>query len=68
LATHTRLPGHTPLTSEAPAFCARVDDRTTARAGRKAPLSVDPTGFHFFDPNSGKRIAAKPPHWRHVIR
>ena len=37
-------------------FCARVDARTAARAGRKAELAVDPERFHFFDPTTGRRI------------
>jgi multiple sugar transport system ATP-binding protein len=51
-----------PLWSEdgGSAFCARVDARTTARAGREARLCVDPKRFHFFDPHSGRRIAAAP--------
>jgi multiple sugar transport system ATP-binding protein len=40
------------------AFCARVDARTAARAGRRAQLCVDPNRFHFFDPHSGARISA----------
>jgi len=42
------------------AFCARVDARTAAGAGRKARLSVDPDRFHFFDPHNGERIPATP--------
>ncbi|HKA85522.1 MAG TPA: sn-glycerol-3-phosphate ABC transporter ATP-binding protein UgpC [Acidimicrobiales bacterium] len=52
--------GELPLLSDdgGSAFCARVDARTTARAGRNVRLSVDPTGFHFFDPHTGRRITA----------
>jgi multiple sugar transport system ATP-binding protein len=42
------------------AFCAQVDARTAAAAGRKARLSVDPDRFHFFDPHNGERIPATP--------
>jgi multiple sugar transport system ATP-binding protein len=37
-------------------FCARVDPRTAARAGRTATLTLDPSRFHFFDPATGLRV------------
>jgi multiple sugar transport system ATP-binding protein len=39
-------------------FTARVDPRSEARPGRTLRLGVDPAGFHFFDPESGARLAA----------
>jgi multiple sugar transport system ATP-binding protein len=38
-------------------FCARVDARTAARAGTKVRLAVDTARFHYFDPDTGERIA-----------
>ena len=37
-------------------FAAAVDARTTARAGGKVSLAVDPSTFHFFDPSSGESL------------
>jgi multiple sugar transport system ATP-binding protein len=37
-------------------FTARVDPRTTARAGGTITLAVDPAGFHFFDPQTGENV------------
>jgi multiple sugar transport system ATP-binding protein len=37
-------------------FCARVDARTLARPGGRVTLSLDPSRFHFFDPESGLTI------------
>ena len=37
-------------------FTARVDPRTRARVGSTLRLSVDPAGFHYFDPVSGLRV------------
>jgi multiple sugar transport system ATP-binding protein len=34
-------------------FCARVDERTRARAGSTVRLSFDPSRFHYFDPVTG---------------
>jgi multiple sugar transport system ATP-binding protein len=34
-------------------FCARVDARSKAGAGRAVRLAVDPNRFHFFDPDTG---------------
>jgi len=34
-------------------FCARVDARTHARPGGSITLSLDPSRFHFFDPETG---------------
>jgi multiple sugar transport system ATP-binding protein len=42
-------------------FTARVDAKTAARPGQRVRLSVDPKGFHFFDPNSGLRLGASQP-------
>jgi multiple sugar transport system ATP-binding protein len=39
-------------------FTARVEPGTTAAAGSRLTLAVDPTRFHFFDPVSGKSLAA----------
>jgi multiple sugar transport system ATP-binding protein len=38
-------------------FTARVDPQTSARPGRPLPLAVDPTRFHYFDPDTGARLA-----------
>jgi multiple sugar transport system ATP-binding protein len=35
---------------------ARVDPRTAARVGRTLRLSVDPSRFHFFDPDTGASL------------
>jgi multiple sugar transport system ATP-binding protein len=40
------------------AFTARVDAKTAAQPGHRVRLSVDPAGFHFFDPGTGLRVAA----------
>jgi multiple sugar transport system ATP-binding protein len=37
-------------------FTARVDPRTPVRVGDRLCLAVDPAGFHFFDPESGKTL------------
>jgi multiple sugar transport system ATP-binding protein len=37
---------------------ARVDARTSARQGKRLTLSVDPSRFHFFDPDTGLRISS----------
>jgi multiple sugar transport system ATP-binding protein len=41
-------------------FCARVDARTKARPGDRVQLSVDANRFHYFDPETGLRVAATP--------
>jgi multiple sugar transport system ATP-binding protein len=38
-------------------FTARVDPQTSARPGRPLRLAVDPTRFHYFDPDTGARLA-----------
>ena len=38
-------------------FTARVDPGTSAKAGRPLRLAVDPTRFHYFDPETGLRLA-----------
>jgi len=38
-------------------FTARIDPGSSARAGRVLRLAVDPARFHFFDPESGLRLA-----------
>jgi multiple sugar transport system ATP-binding protein len=42
-------------------FTARVDARTTARVGERLELAVDPERLHFFDPQTGKRLAPLQP-------
>jgi hypothetical protein len=37
-------------------FTARVDARTTSRAGDRLTLTIDPARFHFFDPETGLAI------------
>jgi multiple sugar transport system ATP-binding protein len=39
-------------------FCARVDARTRARPGSEIKLSVDPSRFHYFDPETGLTLEA----------
>ena len=48
------------LASNRASFTARVDPQTAARPGRPLRLAVDPTKFHFFDPESGLRLEAEP--------
>jgi multiple sugar transport system ATP-binding protein len=38
-------------------FTARVDPQTSARPGRPLRLAVDPSRFHYFDPETGARLA-----------
>ena len=38
-------------------FTARVDPQTRARPGAELRLSVDPSRFHYFDPDTGERLA-----------
>jgi multiple sugar transport system ATP-binding protein len=38
-------------------FTARVDPQTAARPGTPLRLAVDPSRFHFFDPDTGERLA-----------
>ncbi len=42
-------------------FCARVDARTKVKPGQKITLSVDPDRFHYFDPQTGRALAATVP-------
>jgi multiple sugar transport system ATP-binding protein len=42
-------------------FCARVDARTKVRPGDPISLSVDPTRFHFFDPETGQAVGTSAP-------
>jgi multiple sugar transport system ATP-binding protein len=37
-------------------FTARIDPRTQTGVGHRLCLAVDPAGFHFFDPESGKTL------------
>jgi multiple sugar transport system ATP-binding protein len=39
-------------------FCARVDARTHCRPGDMIRLSIDPTRFHYFDPETGQAVGA----------
>jgi multiple sugar transport system ATP-binding protein len=39
-------------------FCARVDARTRCRPGDMIRLSIDPTRFHYFDPETGQAVGA----------
>jgi multiple sugar transport system ATP-binding protein len=38
-------------------FIARLQPRTPAREGDRVRLALNPRGLHFFDPQSGRRIA-----------
>jgi multiple sugar transport system ATP-binding protein len=46
------------LTVDRALFAARVDPRSQARPGRRLSLALDPSGCHFFDPESGERLAS----------
>ena len=39
-------------------FTARISTQTHLHPGQRIRLDVDPTRFHFFDPQSGERITA----------
>jgi multiple sugar transport system ATP-binding protein len=39
-------------------FCASVDPRTSCRPGSRIRLTVNPQGFHFFDPETGLALTA----------
>ena len=39
-------------------FCARVDARTHCNPGDPIRLSVDPSRFHYFDPDTGEAVGA----------
>jgi multiple sugar transport system ATP-binding protein len=45
------------LPSDQALFTARVDARCTARVRDRLRLAVDPGRFHFFDPDTGDRLA-----------
>ena len=47
-----------PLITEQAQFCARVDARTRAKPGQPVRLAVDPSRFHFFEPDSGLAISS----------
>jgi multiple sugar transport system ATP-binding protein len=47
-----------PLITERAQFCARVDARTRAKPGERVRLAVDPTRFHFFEPDTGLAISS----------
>jgi multiple sugar transport system ATP-binding protein len=40
-------------------FSARVDARTGARVGKPLQLTVDPSRFHFFDPETGLTLLSR---------
>jgi multiple sugar transport system ATP-binding protein len=44
------------LAEEQALFSARVDARTGARVGQPLQLTVDPSRFHFFDPETGSSL------------
>jgi multiple sugar transport system ATP-binding protein len=46
------------LTGHATLFTARVDARAGARQGSTISLAVDPSRFHFFDPDHGSSLEA----------
>jgi multiple sugar transport system ATP-binding protein len=48
------------LAGDRAVFTARVDPRTAARAGARLRLSLDPAGFHFFDPSTALADLAEP--------
>jgi multiple sugar transport system ATP-binding protein len=48
-----------PLITERAQFCARVDARTRAKPGERIRLAVDPSRFHFFEPDTGLAIPSE---------
>ncbi len=50
-----------PLLAEEPraVFCACVDPRTSCRPGSVVRLTINPRGFHFFDPETGLALASE---------
>jgi multiple sugar transport system ATP-binding protein len=48
-----------PLITERAQFCARVDARTRAKPGGRVRLAVDPSRFHFFEPDTGLAISSE---------
>jgi multiple sugar transport system ATP-binding protein len=40
-------------------FCARVDARTSCRPGTAITLSLDPSRFYYFDPQTGRSIRTR---------
>jgi multiple sugar transport system ATP-binding protein len=44
------------LSVESALFTARVDPTTKAHPGSPLRLAVDPSRFHYFDPNTGRRL------------
>jgi multiple sugar transport system ATP-binding protein len=48
-----------PLITERAQFCARVDARTHAKPGQRVRLAVDPSRFHFFEPDTGLAISSE---------
>ena len=48
-----------PLITERAQFCARVDARTRAKPGDRVRLAVDPSRFHFFEPETGLAISSE---------
>jgi multiple sugar transport system ATP-binding protein len=48
-----------PLITERAQFCARVDARTQAKPGERVRLAVDPSRFHFFEPDTGLAISSE---------
>jgi multiple sugar transport system ATP-binding protein len=44
------------LATDRATFTARVDPQTSARAGRRLRLAVDPVKLHYFDPATGLRL------------
>jgi len=48
-----------PLITARAQFCARVDARTRAKPGERVRLAVDPSRFHFFEPETGLAISSE---------
>jgi multiple sugar transport system ATP-binding protein len=60
-ALEAAVGGETLLAESMTLFAARVDARTSARVGGRLTVAVDPSRFHFFDPETGHSLAAAPP-------
>ena len=59
-AIEAAVGGETLLAESVTLFAARVDARTSARVGGRLTVAVDPSRFHFFDPETGMSLVSAP--------
>jgi multiple sugar transport system ATP-binding protein len=59
-AIEAAVGGETLLAESVTLFAARVDARTSARVGGRLTVAVDPSRFHFFDPETGTSLVSAP--------